>query len=188
MFVHSVINLLLLIRTICDIADTQCIVVKSKSLSSGPKLNFHILWDGIDGWFIATIHDTSSSIGTSGRVSTVYVQHPIRMGPGEDSPLLDLWLERWIGIPVSHHTRLGQRNVGYGEDHWSRAGVVSTATVRDVVNPAPSFRDKLITLAGEVIEAARPALLSTIQTSQDPPLSPGLSHISEIPYPVCVVG
>ena len=179
---------LLLIRAVCDVADAHFIVIKTKLLSSCPKLNFHILWNGIHGRFITTTHNASTSIWTSGSVSTIYVEHPIGVGPGEDPPLLHLRPERRISIPVGHHTRLSQRYVGHGEDHRSRAGVVRTTAVRDVVNPASSFHYELIALAREVVEASRPTLLAEVQPSQDPPLSLRLSHISEIPYCVRVVG
>ena len=53
--------------------------------------------------------------------------------------------------------------------HRSLTCVVCASTVSYVVDPCPILHHKLVSLAGEVIKASRPASLTTVEPTDDPP-------------------
>ena len=53
-------------------------------------------------------------IWTSGSGPTVNIQHPVRVGPREYSPLLSLGLERRVSVPVEERGGIDQQE-GFAE-------------------------------------------------------------------------
>merc|ERR1711871_636684 len=82
------------------VTDTHGVVIKVELLSLGAEDFLDPFRDQVR--LLLFRYNTTSSVRACGSRSTVDIEHPIRVWIREDSPFLRLWLQRRVGVPMSH--------------------------------------------------------------------------------------
>ena len=87
-----------------------------------------------------------------------------------------LWHQRCISVLMLDHSRRRQRYIGNGDNHWRSTFIIFPITIGHIIDPLATFLlDKSFVLARVPIIAARKVSISTIESSDDPPITFNLS-------------
>lgn len=180
-------SLILSVRARGYITDAHSVIIKTEFGSGFIEDLLDIGRYGISSTG-GTSNDTSTRIRPVWGGPTINVQHPVRMGERQNTPVLYLRQQRGVQIVVGHHTWCVNGSVRNSVDDRGGAVVVSAPAVSDLVDPGVVLEHEFVPLARVVVERTWPPWLPAVQTAHDPPFTRHLAHRSQVLNSLVVSG